>query len=223
MDYDVVRTNVINACRNYKQEDSVFYNAMNNFYREGKKNPSVARIILQDHIFERQKISKNMLNDAASFSQADIPAILYPEFADRIKQLYNLSALETLKSLALTDIYKETAYINDDLGNYERRDFDKKWAELYPKTGKIRERIIEADRISMDGVNKKADWLQKINYAKTIAEYKKDYPKSFFARYSLILDGQILENEVTPRVKCWFNRFVYKRFIKNGFCFKKGK
>ena len=73
MDYDIVMTNVINACRNYKQDDSKFHCAMDNFYKEGKKNPSVARIMLQDHVFKRQKISKEMMNNVASFSQADIP------------------------------------------------------------------------------------------------------------------------------------------------------
>ena len=221
MDYDVVRLNAVSACRNYKQNDAEFYSAMHNFYKEGKKNPSVARIILQDYISKSQKIAGKMLRDAASFSQSDIPAILYPEFIGRMEQICTVSSAAALRSLAVADIYEETKYINDDFVNLNRKEFDSAWDKLYPKSGAMRKRIIEANRLSMDNVTPKADWLSKINYAKTLAEYKKDYPKTFFARYALIMNGQIDDDSVTSRAKGWFNRFSYKRLIKKGFSFKK--
>ena len=124
MDYDVVRLNAVSACRNYKQNDAEFYSAMHNFYKEGKKNPSVARIILQDYIIKSQKNAGKMLNEAAAFSQCEIPAILYPEFADRMNEIYNLSSAVALRSIDIADIYKETKFLSDDLGNHSRKEFD---------------------------------------------------------------------------------------------------
>ena len=123
-------------------------------------------------------------------------------------------------------MYKKTGESGDEIFNGEphykqKLEFNKKWQELYPKTGKIRERIIDANRISMDHVTSKAGWFEKINFVKTLTEYKKDYPKSFYVRYLLIMNNQIEEESVTPRVKNWFKRFSYKQLIKNGFCYKK--
>ena len=221
MDYDVVRENVVAACANYKKNDAKFYTQMNGFYKEGKKNPSVAKIILQDHIYKSQKVASRMLNDAASFSQSDIPAILYPEFVGRMNQIFTLSSAAALRSMTISDIYEETKYINENVGKCAREEFDESWNKKYPKTGKLRERIIEANRLDMDKVTPKAGWYAKINYAKTLAEYKKDYPKTFFARYALIMNGEIQEDNITSRIKGWFSRLSYKRLIKNGFCFKK--
>ena len=64
-------------------------------------------------------------------------------------------------------------------------------------------------------------WFEKINFAKTIKEYKKDYPKTFNVRYELIMQNQITEGKVTPKVRNWFRRITYKMLIKNGFKFKK--
>ena len=72
----------------------------------------------------------------------------------------------------------------------------------------------------MDSVNKKAGWFEKINFAKTLAEYKKDYPKTFYTRYALVMNEQIAENNVTPSVKGWFSRFLYKRYLRENFCFR---
>ena len=221
MDYDVVRDSIENACRNYKKNDARFYTSMDKFYKEGKKNPSVARIMLQEHIIKSQKVAGKMLNEVASFSQCDIPAILYPEFVGRMNEIYSLSAFAALRSMDIKDIYEETKSLGSDLENQSRKEFDEAWDKNYPKTGEIRKRMIEANRVSMDSVNPKATWLSKINFAKTLAEYKKDYPKSFFARYALIMNGQIENDTVTSRVKGWFSRFSYKRLIKDGFSFKK--
>lgn len=194
---------------------------MDKFFKEGKKNPSVARIMLQDYIIKNQKTAGKMLNEAASFSQCDIPAILYPEFAGRMNEIYNLSSVIALRSMDIADIYEETKYLSDDLGNHSRKEFNEVWDKNYPKTAELRKRIIEAGRLSMDRVNPKASWLSKINFVKTLAEYKNDYPKTFFARYALIMNGQIEDDNVTSRVKGWLSRFSYKRLIKNGFGFKK--
>jgi len=226
MDYDVVRTSVSTAYNNYKKNDSKFYNSMDNFYKVGKENPTVARIILQDQIRKGVESARQMLSDV---SRLPTQGIMEPQTRDATLGMYGFAVSSAQRSISAIDIYNETAYIDDPdchnfratyLGLESRREFDESWNKKYPKTGQLRERIIENDRISMDKVNPKAGWFEKINFVKTLKEYKKDYPKTFNVRYALIMQNQITEEKVTPRVKNWFRRIAYKTLIKNGFKFK---
>ena len=223
MDYDVVRTSVNNAYKDFGQNDDKFYSAMENFYKEGKKNPSVAKIIMKDFAGKKLQAANRMLNNVVALSFPDTPVVMYPELIGYQNQLHSVSLKAAMKSLDAEEIYKNTEYLSEDVGSEEAKDFKNVWSKLYPRTGKLRERIIDANRISMDKVNKKAGWLEKINFVKTLAEYKKDYPKTFNARYALIMNEQIIEDDVTSSVKGWFKRFSYKRLIKKGFSFKRGK
>jgi len=227
MDYDVVRTSVATAYKNYKKNDAKFYSSMDTFYKTGKENPAVARIILQDQIRKGMETARQMFSDVSSLS---LSGMFEPQVRDRTLDFYRLALSSAQRSVSASDLYNETAYIDDPdchdfratyLGHESRREFDESWNKKYPKTGQLRERIIENNRISMDKVSPKADWFEKINFAKTLGEYKKDYPKTFNARYALIMQNQITEEKVTPRVKNWFKRISYKTLIKNGFKFKK--
>jgi len=221
MDYDVVKTSIENAYKYFGKDDGKFYSAMNDFYKEGKKNPSVARIYLQDYITKEIRTAKHIMNKASMMSFPEIDPLMLGSRLSYQNLIYSMSVSNAMRSIQATDIYKNTEYNETTFRNEERKKFDEIWAEKYPRTGKIRERIIQANRIKPDEVTPKASMSTKINYAKTISEYKKDYPKSFNARYALIINGQIKEDEVTPSVKKWFKRFSYKRLIKQGFCFKK--
>lgn len=221
MDYDVVKTSVQEAYRNYRVNNTKFYNSMGKFYEEGVKNPSVSRIILQDHIRKGMLAANDILKQAIEINYYCANPLLYGETAPRHQMIYGLSLNAAIKSIEAQDMYKNSESLKDELGTEISKNFDKKWDELYPRTGKIRKRIIEANRISMDNVTQKADWFSKINFAKTLGEYKKDYPKSFYVRYYLIMKNQIKDGEVTTRVKGWFKRFSYKRLIKSGYSFKK--
>ena len=225
MDYDIVRTSIQNAYSNYKYNDSKFYDAMEGFYKEGQKNPSVAKILMKDHITKGQLAAKKVMNAAAAISMTDFSTTMYPEIVSQQRGIYNLSITTALKSIEAEDIYEHTLFLDEKYGylsNKNKEQFDENWKKLYPGTGKIRERIINANRIAADCVKEKAGWFEKINFVKTLAEYKKDYPKTFYARYMLILNGQIEEGKVSSRVSNWFKRFSYKRLIKGGFSFKKG-
>lgn len=215
MDYDILKTNIQNAYNNFRHSDNEFYSSMNNFYKEGKKNPSVARMILQDQILKGQKAAIDIINEVPNINFSG-NSLLYNDMGHTAYNKISGLALKTaILSVNAQDIYKSTENIE------KRKDFDKEWERLYPKTGKLRERIIEANRLSIDSTTPKADWYEKINYAKTLNEYRKDYPKTFFTRYTLIMNDQIKEGNVTPKVKNWFKRLSYKFMIKNGFCFKK--
>ena len=223
MDYDKVRLNAYTAYTNYKKNDGKFYGSMDKFYKLGKENPSVARIILQDQIRKGHVAAGKML---AEVSSLPVPKIHEAQMIDATLGMYGLALSSVQMSLSASDIYNETAYIDDPdyhdfratyLGLESRKEFDDSWNKKYPKTGKLRERIIENNCISMDKVNPKSSWLEKINFAKTLKEYKKDYPKTFNVRYALIMQNQIKEGEVTRKVKNWFSRFSYKLLIKDVF------
>lgn len=215
MDFDVVRNSIASAYRNFKFNDKKFENSMHDFYEEGAKNPSVAKIIMQDRIRKGQEISRKILTEVASLPT---PGLFEP--TEATFHLYNFSAQFAAKSINAADMYNSASY-NEYVGNTARKTFDEAWDKLYPKSGKIRERIILANRILTDNVTRKAGWLDKLRFAKTIAEYKADYPKTFATRYWLIMNSQIQEDAVTSRVKPFYNRFFYKRLIKNHFGFKK--
>ncbi|MEE3348798.1 MAG: hypothetical protein VZR09_02040 [Candidatus Gastranaerophilaceae bacterium] len=215
MDFDVVRSSITSAYRNFKFNDTKFVNSMHDFYNEGAKNPSVAKIIMQDQIRKGQETSRKILTEVASLPT---PGLFEP--TEATFHLYNFSAQFAAKSINAADMYNSTSY-NEYVGNTARKTFDEAWDKLYPKSGKTRERIILANRILTDSVTPKAGWLDKLRFAKTIAEYKTDYPNTFAARYWLIMNSQIKEDSVTLRVKPWCKRFFYKRLIKNHFGFKK--
>ena len=226
MDYDVVRSSIAAAYKNYGKNDNNFYSSMDKFYSEGSKNPSVAKIMLNDYIFNKQRDVSKMLNVVSSFPVADTPGLMSPEILEMQKNIYSSTVNAAMKSISAQDIYKNTSALdnsdsNIQLGMQSSKKFNEEWRKRYPKTGKTRERIINANRVSMTRVTPKADWYEKINFVKTIGEYKKDYPKTFYARYALIMNSQIEEEKVTPKVKNWFKRFTYKRLIKEGFSFKK--
>ena len=215
MDFDVVRNNITNAYRNYKLDDAKFENSMYDFYKEGAKNPSVAKIMMQDYVRKGQEAAKKMLTEVAAIHT---PSLL--EASVTCNRVYNFAAQFALRSIEASDMYNCTPY-NEYTNNLARKAFDERWNELYPRTAKIRERIICANRMSMDNVTPKASWLEKVNFAKTLGEYKLDYPKTFYARYWLIMNSHIEEGSVTSKVKHWYNRFFYKRLIKGHFGFKK--
>lgn len=221
MDYDVVRTSVINAYKSFKLDDKKFLDSMNVFFQNGKENPSVAKIIMKEQLNQSMLNTNKMISEVAAMP---IPSITEPYMYYAHESIYSLALTNALKSIEAEEIYKQTECNNAnnaDLNTNERKMFLDSWKKKYPKTGEMRERIIDANRLSMSEIKPKAGWLEKINFAKTISEYKKDYPKSFYVRYSLISNNQIIESEVTPRVKNWFERFSYKMLLNGKFKFKK--
>jgi hypothetical protein len=222
MDYDIVKASAENAYKNYKTNDSKFYSSMDSFFKEGKKNPSVAKILLQDCVSKHQKQAIKMMEEIAAIPG---PEFLEPSISNSREILYRISLTNAKKCIDAADLYKNTEYIGEDdtmaLGSEHQKEFNAAWRKLYPKTGKLRNRIIEAKRISMDKVTLKPSWFEKINFAKPISEFKKDYPKTILTRYKLVMDNQIREGEVTPKVSGWLKRFTYKMLINGKFKFKK--
>ena len=221
MNYDVVKESVICAYKSFKSDNKKFSDSMNNFFYNGKENPSVAKIIMREYFNEGLLSTNKMLSDVAAMPT---PTIAEPYVRYANEKIYTLALTTALKSVEADEIYKHTKCCNSDnadLNTNAKKEFLDSWKEKYPRTGKLRDRIIDANRLSMKEIKPKATWFEKINFAKMISEYLKDYPKSFYTRYSLLSEGQINETKVTPRVEGWFKRFSYKMLMKGKLRFKK--
>ena len=207
MDYDVLRTSIADAYKNFRKDDTLFRKNMETFYHAGKENPSVAKILMQNFVKGQQQLSLEMMTRIANMPTPHVYEA--PMARDYVGNMYLMSLDKSIKSLEAANMYSKVKGAESGAAN----EFNNKWKELYPKTGVIRDRIIDAHRISVDKVNPKADWMSKIMYAFSIAELKKMYPKTLNIRYMLICDGRIAADKVTPKVKNWFKRLSYKIFI----------
>lgn len=219
MDFNVVKTNAESAFKYYKSDDKKYTDSMKNLYSEGKKNPSVTSIILDNTINNGVKKVSDLSQDM--IDGARVPSIL--PVVDHFEQMADFEARANIALLAMQKGVNANEIPTDKNIQKlpEKWEFDKRFDELYPKTGEIRKRIIDAHRIQMDKVTPKANWSDKIMYAKTNKEYKEMYPKSFFTRTALIMKNQIKDNEVTKRVSGFFKRLSYYPFVDESFHFLK--
>lgn len=211
MDISVLRSNSADAFKYYKTDDKKFNHAMGNFYREGVKNPSVARLIFKDenkkHIEKLQKVQVEFLRNA---SQIQSPS------CDTFSKIPTEKASLYYATVMLKSILNTKNIENDEKLNSipEKKVFDKKYQELYPRTGALRKRIIEAGQVVPDKVMPKTSWAEKMMNLRTVGELKEKYPKTFLVRTKLIMDGQFNQDRVKPRIKGFFNRLSYKTLFK---------
>lgn len=187
-----------NACKYFCQENNKeFLNSMTDFYKAGQNNPAVAKFQLLSSIRETVDILHNMKSDTLTISKNINP----------LTNTFIRHGIE--KAVGLIDIFSGR---NHELNNLpEKIAFDKKYYNLYPKTGKIREELIK--NLKKDKVTK-SSWLRKIAIAKPIEEYQKLYPKTFKTRVLLLMNNRIKEDIVTPKLTNIFKKLKYLRKIQ---------
>lgn len=214
MDYNYLKIQAGNAFKYYRSDKRKYNQSMKNLYSEGKNNPSVTRIILDNAIIDGILKISNFTDSMLKNVKISQPALLPADTI--INNLENEAALNISAQCLSKAIHSGEISADKDIQNTtEKQQFDFMFKKLYPISGEKRSRIIDAHRIKMDKVTQKADWLKKIFYAKTIAEYQELYPKSWSVRTELISKHQIKSNEVTKRVSGFFNRLSYRSVIKN--------
>ncbi len=195
-------------------KNNEFVSSMANFYRTGKSNPAVAKFHLltsvRDTVDAFHSMNSNAIDDIAKGIKIEsgmLPSLVIASidakkaavgFAEKVLD----NTLE--KTIGLIDILHGK---NTDLNNLpEKNSFDKKYDELYPRTGKIRDQLIknmEKDKVT------KSSWLLKIQTAHTVNEYKELYPKTFKTRFLLLINNRIKEGTVTPKLTNIFKKFKY--------------
>lgn len=205
-------------CKGNKKE---FISSMTDFYRVGQKNPAVASFHLLSSVRDTVDILSKSSQDAIDIAKdaIKIKSPIFPisqaqeaidiakggvEFAEKIFDNY------VVNSLGLLDVLNGK---NTELNNLpEKIAFDKKFNELYPRTGRIRKNLIK--NLEECKVTKKTSWKSKVIFAKTLDEYEKLYPKTIKVRMALIMDNRIKDNVVTPKLTNIFKKFKYLRKIK---------
>ena len=213
MDISIVSMHSENAIKYYKSDNKKFNESMAGFYSEGKKNPSIAKIIFKEN---RDSFIKKASDATTELLKAETMS-MDPFVMRETEMSLGLATSVLSKQLAVMNLPKDKAL--DSIP--EKKEFDKAYRELYPKTADIRERIIDAGQIKTDAVTPKASYVKKNFALRTVAELKETYPKTYNARTKLILFGQIRDNEVTKKVKGFFERMSYRPFIEKGFGFAK--
>ena len=146
MDFNVVRQHASDTYRYARNNDNRMVNSMINFYKESKKSPSIANLIMRDTI---QKSIKEYTDEASKDASMGVKGA----FKDLIKK--TITAAKNMKKIEHS---KEVSpYLHEHVENYRK---------MYPKTANLRQKLISTERIVFDTVKPKAGWFTKLKLAK---------------------------------------------------------
>lgn len=142
--YSLIRQHASDVYRYGRNDDKRIINALNKFYAEGKKSPSIASLIMKDEFKKsQQKYMKELDEDL----------------------LWGAPPFETIS----TFWYKHFKAI--DSKDYIRiaqhthgRKFLKSYEKMYPNTMKIREKLINTENVVMDYVTPKTNFFRKLTF-----------------------------------------------------------
>lgn len=98
------------------------------YLNESMKSPTLARIHARDVV---NIAKKNSLHEAIRLANVDGLGVLVSEFYRNISAKSNLNALKVLKSFA---------------------DYENQYQKLYPKSGTLRNKLIQLERINLSQV-----------------------------------------------------------------------
>ena len=196
MDFDVVRTSIINAYQTYGSSDkNTFSKNMSEFYTAGKQNPSVAHMILVDQLrkegLKQSQRNKQHIKTFKENSKMDTEWLV--PFTDKTKIIERQLNRETSQlemSLEILKFIQARKTQMTDLLSEEvkplKDNFDEKYKSLYPKSYKIRKQIIENSNLSMDKVARRRTYYEKIKLAEPENGWKSIYPRSYETRCRLL-------------------------------------
>ena len=219
MDFDVVRTSIINAYQTYGNSDKETFNKnMSKFYTAGKQNPSVAHMILIDQLrkegLNQAQTNKQHLKTFKDNSKVDIEYLI--PIADKtpiIERQLNRDAAELEMCLGIQKVLKANETQMTDLLSEEvkplKENFDETYKTLYPRTYKIRKEIIENTDFSMDKVTPKHSYYEKIKLAEPEQGWKSIYPRSYENRCRLIGTDRIGKSGTVS----WLKKKVWNMFF----------
>ena len=222
MNFDVVRTSIINAYQTYGSSDKETFNKnMSEFYTEGKQNPSVAHMILVDQLrkegLNQSQANKQHLKTFKENSKMDTEWL--KPFADKtpvIERQVNREVALFEMNLGILKVLKANETQMTNLLSEEvkplKKSFDEAYKTLYPRTYKIRKEIIENTDFSMDKVTPKRSYYEKIKLAEPEQGWKSIYPRSYENRCRLIGMDRIGESGTVSwlKKKVWNTFFVKK-------------
>ncbi len=223
MEYDVVRNSVINAYQSYKSTDKEKFNrSMQTYYTVGQQNPSVAHMIMVDQINKEglkqsatnQQNYEIFKNNAKVNTELLVPMIdKTPVIERQVKR--DIAILDTLMGVKKFISASET-HMTDEISDevkLSKDTFDRTYRTMYPKTYHIRKRLIEDFGFSMDKINSKRPYNEKIQLAAPEQGWKSVYPNSYENRVRLLSMDRIGKSgQISWLKKKFWNLSIVKNF-----------
>ncbi len=199
MNYDIITKSARQAAQSFSKNKQQYNSALETFYNEGRKNPAVAKIIMHNEVinesrtmFIKQKeFSKKidgLINNAEKVQpQTPLQALSMPQMVMEIKiQGYSANILghmaTHLRAMYLvTDIGKRVS----DKVKPLKQEFESLYHQMYPKTGKIREKLTKFN-IRMDRVTPKFPKSERKYILEPEKGWANVYPRTASTRIMLI-------------------------------------
>ena len=223
MDFDIVRTSVINAYKTYGSNDKSSFNKnMSEFYTVGKQNPSVAHMILVDQLrkegINQSKVNKQLVKTFKDNLKIDTELLI--PFVDKtpiIERQLNRDAAKLEMCLGVLKVLKANETQMTDLLSKEvkplKNSFDESYKSMYPNTYHVRKRLIEDYGFSIDKITPKRSYLEKIQLAAPKQGWESVYPDSYENRVRLLSLNRLGESgRVNWLKKNFWNLPIVKRF-----------
>lgn len=158
MNRKVVETAVKNAYNTYFKNQEEYSNHMATFYREGKKNPTLAKIIFYDTVRDAAiKENEDILGyerAVGELKETPTMGIIEPMIKDaEVKMHGSLSGPMKIKA-AIKAYDAVSTEMSDRLSEEVqplREEFEKEFKSLYPTSGEARQRAIIEYKVSETG------------------------------------------------------------------------
>lgn len=236
---DVLRTAAQNAFNSYGKKDNTEHsNNMKIFYETGRENPIVARMILHESIIEGAKKDKNSIESAAEEATScftrqidNSDPMIWDPFLGGIqkgylkKELSNNVLIVEIKS-KLDALRKLVDAQGSEMGDklqedaVESRDrFYGELNELYPRTGRVREKLIRQYGVTTTSPTvPKRSTAAKIVLSEPEGGYKSIYPNTFETRVRLLANNRLgKKGKMNPLKKMLWNvPFMKKKEFTKG-------
>ena len=136
MDYEIVRSNFYDAYRHAKYGDMRMIPHLKTYYEEGVKNPSVTKIIQQAVMDRKIKADLKQMAEDSVFLRGEANANFKKAISEIAKGIFNINIQSTCNN-EVKPLYLA---------------FEEEFKKRYPKTGRIRMRLINYGRFSTDKI-----------------------------------------------------------------------
>lgn len=223
MNRNVVREAVLNAYSAYGHEDPAEYSKhMATFYREGKKHPLVANMILFDTILQtRTKELDDIDNKRDAFIEKvdNEPIYSHGDYLKTSEMKLKAGMDNIIMQVASQRKYeqaRETGMadrLTDEVKPL-KEEFDAEFNSTYPRTALLRQRFVEGLQVSdTSKTAPKRTIYEKIKLVEPEEGWDSIYPKTAYTRARLIIHNRLDKKGKMSKFKkmLWNTPFIKAR------------
>lgn len=243
MKYDVVVNSAKSSIGNFLKNNKIYETSLRNFYSEGSKNPTMARILFQNEVIENAKVCKKTQCDLSHEYDNFTPSIkpikasdLQPQgilqemlteaiigpFNSRLKDFEELmhKSNKLLEMLLNKQRLVGSIEVLDELKTpeslkAEKMIFDKAFDSLYPKTGEVRKKLIKYN-IRTDRVTPRLSKNDRHLIFEPKEGWLDKYPKTAGLRLAIIEGKKQQKPSILTRIKNIFKSAKTLKEEKNA-------